>query len=97
MSVAARALAVLVRFYQLAVRPLLPPACRFYPSCSDYAIEALRSHGAMRGAVLASWRVMRCNPLVPGGYDPVPMPRCCARPHTCETLRRATLRTSKAR
>lgn len=75
MSPAARVLALLVRAYQLVGRPLLPPACRFVPSCSDYALEALRTHGAVRGAGLAAWRVARCNPFVPGGYDPVPEPR----------------------
>jgi putative membrane protein insertion efficiency factor len=97
MSVLARALALLVRAYQLVARPLLPPACRFYPSCSEYAIEALHTHGAMRGAALACWRVLRCNPFVPGGYDPVPEACCCALPHSSETRGRAALRTSKAR
>ena len=76
MSPLARCLALLVRAYQFIVRPLLPPACRFVPSCSEYAIEALRTHGALRGGLLASWRILRCNPFVPGGYDPVPAHRC---------------------
>jgi putative membrane protein insertion efficiency factor len=97
MSRAARALALLVRGYQLIVRPLLPPACRFYPSCSEYAIEALHTHGVVRGVGLACWRVLRCNPFLPGGYDPVPQARCCALPHPSKTRGRAPLRISKAR
>jgi putative membrane protein insertion efficiency factor len=74
------ALALLVRGYQLVLRPLLPPSCRFTPSCSAYAIEALRSHGAIRGLWLASWRVVRCNPFCAAGYDPVP-PHHAGCPH----------------
>jgi len=62
----------LVRFYQAAIGPLLPPACRYYPSCSQYAIEALERHGALRGSWLAAKRIARCHPFRPGGYDPVP-------------------------
>ena len=69
---AGAALAVLVRGYQLLVRPILPPACRFEPSCSAYAIEALQRHGALRGVELAAWRILRCNPWGGCGYDPVP-------------------------
>ncbi len=61
-----------VRAYQWTLRPLLGCNCRFAPSCSDYAIEALRRHGALRGTGLAAWRVLRCNPWCAGGYDPVP-------------------------
>ena len=64
----------MVRAYQLVLRPLFPPACRYEPSCSAYAIEALRTHGALRGLGLAVWRVLRCNPWGGCGYDPVP--RC---------------------
>lgn len=49
-----------------------PPSCRFYPSCSSYAIEAVHTHGAGRGTLLAAWRILRCGPWHPGGYDPVP-------------------------
>jgi len=65
-------LVVLVRLYQVTVSPLLGPCCRYAPSCSAYAIEALRRHGAVRGTLLASWRILRCHPLAEGGYDPVP-------------------------
>ena len=60
--------------YQWTLRPVLGCNCRFDPSCSDYALEALRGHGAARGAWLAARRVLRCNPWHPGGYDPVPPP-----------------------
>jgi putative membrane protein insertion efficiency factor len=62
----------LVRLYQLAVSPLLPPGCRFHPSCSAYAAEALRRHGAVRGTWLAARRLARCHPYCEGGVDPVP-------------------------
>ncbi len=61
-----------VRIYQLLVSPLLPPCCRFLPSCSDYAIEALERHGALRGSGLALCRLVRCHPWGGSGYDPVP-------------------------
>lgn len=66
------ALVLLIRLYQLTLSPLLGPCCRFYPSCSHYAIGAIRVHGPLRGCALAAWRILRCNPLVPGGFDPVP-------------------------
>ena len=65
-----------VRAYQWTVRPLIGANCRFYPSCSDYAIEALRVHGALRGSGLAARRILRCNPWNEGGYDPVPPCDC---------------------
>ncbi len=71
-SPAGAAAALLVRAYQLLVRPMLPPACRFEPSCSAYAITALRTHGAGRGTLLAAWRILRCNPWGGCGHDPVP-------------------------
>ena len=72
-SAAAKQLLIaVVRAYQVAISPLLPPACRYYPSCSAYAIEALERHGALRGGWLALRRVGRCHPFRPGGYDPVP-------------------------
>jgi putative membrane protein insertion efficiency factor len=72
MSIAAVVLAGLVRAYQLILRPVLGAHCRFEPSCSHYAIEALHRHGALRGSLLAGWRILRCNPWSAGGYDPVP-------------------------
>ncbi|MHB8141722.1 MAG: membrane protein insertion efficiency factor YidD [Vulcanimicrobiaceae bacterium] len=68
-----RALAILsLQGYRLLISPLLPPACRFYPSCSQYAIEAIRRRGLLRGGWLALARVARCHPWNPGGVDPVP-------------------------
>jgi putative membrane protein insertion efficiency factor len=64
-----------VRAYQLFVSPLLPPSCRFLPSCSEYAVEAIERHGALRGVGLALRRLARCNPWGGSGYDPVPEPR----------------------
>jgi uncharacterized protein len=66
------ALSAAVRVYQLVVSPLLPPACRFLPTCSDYAAEAIERHGAGRGIVLALRRLARCHPWGGSGYDPVP-------------------------
>ncbi len=65
-------LIAVIRLYQRAARPLMPPACRFAPSCSDYATEALNRRGLMRGLVLTLKRLLRCHPLHPGGLDPVP-------------------------
>ncbi len=67
-----KALILLVRGYQVSLSPLLPAACRYYPSCSAYAIEALEKHGPLRGSWLAARRIARCHPFRPGGYDPVP-------------------------
>jgi putative membrane protein insertion efficiency factor len=64
----------LLRGYKRRISPHLPPACRFLPTCSEYAIEAVERFGALRGSWLAARRVLRCNPLFPGGYDPVPDP-----------------------
>jgi putative membrane protein insertion efficiency factor len=62
----------LVRLYQKLLRPILPPACRYYPSCSDYALQALQLHGPLRGSALAVGRICRCHPYHEGGFDPVP-------------------------
>ncbi len=62
----------LIRGYQRFISPLTPPMCRFQPTCSQYAIEALQVHGVVRGSALATWRLARCHPFCPGGLDPVP-------------------------
>ncbi len=72
MSPAASVLAGAVRVYQLTLRPVIGAQCRFEPSCSHYAIDALGRHGAARGSILAGRRILRCNPWHAGGYDPVP-------------------------
>jgi len=68
-------LRLVVRAYKFFVSPLLPPSCRFHPTCSEYAEQALAQHGALRGGWLAARRVCRCGPWNAGGYDPVPGPR----------------------
>ncbi len=68
----AKFLRLLVRCYRLLLSPILPPACRFYPSCSEYAEQALCHHGAWRGSWLIAGRILRCGPWHRGGYDPVP-------------------------
>jgi uncharacterized protein len=64
-------LVFLIRVYQRLISPLLPPSCRFTPTCSEYAAEAIKKHGAVRGLYLAVRRLLRCHPFHPGGYDPV--------------------------
>lgn len=71
-SLVARGLIRLLRGYKLLVSPLFAGSCRFHPSCSDYATEAVKLHGALRGGLLALGRLVRCQPLCRGGYDPVP-------------------------
>ena len=60
-----------LQLYRRVISPLMRPHCRYSPSCSEYALDAVRSYGVIRGGVLAAWRVMRCNPFSHGGYDPV--------------------------
>lgn len=72
-----RLLIACIKFYRLCISPLMAPHCRFYPSCSHYAIDAIRSHGALRGSWLTLRRIGRCHPLNPGGYDPVPPCQHC--------------------
>lgn len=72
LSAGARVLAVAITGYRRFISPLLGPHCRFAPSCSAYALEAVREHGALRGSWLAVRRIARCHPFNPGGFDPVP-------------------------
>ncbi|MBW4439752.1 MAG: membrane protein insertion efficiency factor YidD [Plectolyngbya sp. WJT66-NPBG17] len=62
----------LVKGYRIAISPLLMPSCRFHPTCSQYAIEALETHGTLKGSWLSARRICRCHPFNSGGYDPVP-------------------------
>ncbi|WP_084211131.1 membrane protein insertion efficiency factor YidD [Pseudonocardia acaciae] len=82
----ARPLVALIRFYRRWISPSRPPTCRFYPSCSEYALESLRTHGLFEGSALALWRLLRCAPWHPGGVDPVP-PR---RPRAARRTDRST-------
>src|SRR6266704_2139017 len=65
-------LLALLRGYKWALSPMLPPSCRYVPTCSEYAAEAIERHGAFKGCAMAIWRLLRCHPFVRGGYDPVP-------------------------
>ncbi len=67
-----RLLILPIRFYQRFISPMLPPACRFTPTCSQYAVEAIQKHGALKGLYLAIRRILRCHPWGGSGYDPVP-------------------------
>ena len=69
--VAAGVITLPIRLYQRFVSPALPRRCKYEPTCSAYAVEAIRRHGVLRGFVLAAWRLLRCNPFSHGGYDPV--------------------------
>jgi uncharacterized protein len=60
-----------IRLYQKYISPLLPPSCRFYPTCSEYAVQALDKYGVIKGTFKAAYRILRCNPFNKGGYDPV--------------------------
>lgn len=68
----ARAMMAAIRFYRKRISPCVPPCCKYYPTCSQYALEAIRRHGALKGGAMALWRILRCNPFSHGGYDPVP-------------------------
>ena len=67
-----RLLILPIRFYQRFISPLTPPSCRYTPTCSQYAVEAIEKYGAAKGSLLACKRLLRCQPLCKGGYDPVP-------------------------
>jgi len=74
-SLPRRALLLVLRGYQLYISPMTGPTCRYYPSCSQYAVVAIQRHGALRGVLLAGWRLLRCNPWSAGGIDDVPPTR----------------------
>lgn len=61
----------LIKFYQKAISPSLPRTCRFYPTCSNYSVEAIEKYGVLKGGIISLWRILRCNPFSKGGYDPV--------------------------
>lgn len=71
-SIPKRIMLGMIRFYRRFISPMFPPCCRFTPTCSAYAMEAIQKYGALRGGYLAVRRILRCNPFHPGGYDPVP-------------------------
>ncbi len=87
MSPSAHVLAAAVHVYQWTIRPVIGANCRFEPSCSDYAIQALAGHGAWHGSRLAARRILRCNPWVAGGFDPVP---ACPHPACLPIVRRTS-------
>jgi putative membrane protein insertion efficiency factor len=70
-TAASRILVAPIRVYKRVISPALPQRCKYHPSCSTYAVQAIESYGILRGAVLAVWRLLRCNPFSHGGYDPV--------------------------
>jgi len=70
-SAVGRALVAPITLYQRLISPLLPRRCKYEPTCSAYAVDAVRAHGPLRGSVLAAWRLLRCNPFSHGGHDPV--------------------------
>ena len=67
-----RFIIIIIEFYQKYISPMKSTKCPYYPSCSAYGLEAVKKHGALKGSMLAAWRICRCNPLSKGGYDPVP-------------------------
>jgi len=71
MFVMKKVLIKLIKFYQKRISPIKKPCCRFYPTCSSYAIEAIEKKGVVKGVAMSIWRILRCNPFSKGGYDPV--------------------------
>jgi putative membrane protein insertion efficiency factor len=71
-AIASALLKGLVHFYRAVISPLTPPSCRYHPTCSAYALQAIDRHGAARGLILSVKRILRCHPYHPGGFDPVP-------------------------
>jgi putative membrane protein insertion efficiency factor len=80
-----RVAAFCLRWYKATISPFLPVSCRYVPSCSEYAAEAVARHGLLHGSALGLWRLLRCNPFARGGYDPVPA-KAAARPVTAEQI-----------
>jgi uncharacterized protein len=72
-----------IRAYQRLLSPALPRRCKYYPTCSAYAVQAIETYGILRGAILAVWRLLRCNPFSRGGYDPISAQTLFHRPHPC--------------
>jgi hypothetical protein len=64
-------LVIIIKGYQKIISPVLPPSCRFYPTCSEYGIQAVTRYGAIKGGIKTIWRIIRCNPFTKGGYDPL--------------------------
>ncbi|MCL2234469.1 MAG: membrane protein insertion efficiency factor YidD [Firmicutes bacterium] len=62
----------LIYFYKFVISPIMPKSCLYYPTCSSYTLEAIQKHGAIKGAIMGAWRILRCNPFSKGGFDPVP-------------------------
>ena len=81
---AKRGALALLRGYKWAISPMLPPSCRYVPTCSEYAVEAIELHGVVKGSALGAWRLLRCHPFAKGGVDPVPLPKDGDR-HDCGT------------
>ena len=79
-------LILLVRFYQKAISPFLPPSCRYRPTCSSYMLQALDKHGAIKGGLMGLARILRCHPFAEGGYDPVPNTFTLRRNHEPEDV-----------
>lgn len=80
---------LLLRVYRWAISPLFLPACRYVPTCSEYAMEAVERFGVLRGGLIACARLLRCHPFVRGGYDPVVKPQSCCEPAPRESLERS--------
>jgi putative membrane protein insertion efficiency factor len=91
----ARLLLAVIRFYRTAISPALPPSCRYTPSCSAYAVEAIEIHGAGRGSWLALRRLLRCHPFHAGGHDPVPSPVASAEKVSGEQAMHVTRRPAR--
>ena len=61
----------LLKIYQKIISPFFPPSCRYYPTCSEYSVQAIKKHGVLKGLIKSIWRILRCNPFSKGGYDPI--------------------------